>query len=127
MKMENVAYRHPGNPKPTISGITVQVLLSSRITYVNVNGAGKSTMIKLLTGELEAQEGTVWKHQGTRVAYVAQHAFHHIENHLTKAATQYLQWRYETGEDKEGLEKLTMKVTPEDLAKLKTPITPGAT
>ncbi len=36
-------------------------------------------MIKLLTGELEPQEGTVWKHPNLRIAYVAQHAFHHIE------------------------------------------------
>ena len=44
-----------------------------------VNGAGKSTMIKLLTGEMEPCEGIVWKHPNTRVAYVAQHAFHHVE------------------------------------------------
>ena len=41
-------------------------------------------MIKLLTGEVEPQEGTVWKHPNARVAYVAQHAFHHIEQHLDK-------------------------------------------
>lgn len=44
-----------------------------------MNGAGKSTMIKLLTGEMEPCEGIVWKHPNTRVAYVAQHAFHHVE------------------------------------------------
>lgn len=43
------------------------------------NGAGKSTMIKVLTGELEPNFGTVWRHPNMRVAYVAQHAFHHIE------------------------------------------------
>lgn len=36
-------------------------------------------MIKILTGELEPQDGMVWKHPNLRVAYVAQHAFHHIE------------------------------------------------
>ena len=28
---------------------------------------------------MEPQEGIVWKHPNTRVAYVAQHAFHHVE------------------------------------------------
>ena len=40
-------------------------------------------MIKLLVGEIEPQEGDVWKHPNARIAYVAQHAFHHIESHLT--------------------------------------------
>ena len=52
---------------------------SSSHTSFQVNGAGKSTMIKLLTGEMEPCEGIVWKHPNTRVAYVAQHAFHHVE------------------------------------------------
>lgn len=43
------------------------------------NGAGKSTLIKMLTGETQPNEGSVWKHPNTRVAYVAQHAFHHLE------------------------------------------------
>lgn len=122
MKMEGVAFTYPGNDKPTISGITVQVSLSSRVACVGVNGAGKSTMIKLLTGQLEPQVGTVWKHANCRVAYVAQHAFHHIEKHLTKSANEYIRWRYENGEDKEGLEKVTMVLTPEEEANCKKPV-----
>ena len=41
-------------------------------------------MIKLLTGELMPQTGECWKHPNARVAYVAQHAFHHIESHLNQ-------------------------------------------
>ena len=41
-------------------------------------------MIKLLTGELMPQTGECWKHPNARVAYVAQHAFHHIESHLSQ-------------------------------------------
>jgi elongation factor 3 len=123
MKMNDVAFTYPGNEKPTISGITVQVSLSSRVACVGVNGAGKSTMIKLLTGQLEPQTGLVWKHPNARVAYVAQHAFHHIEKHLTKTANEYIRWRYENGEDKEGLEKVTLQVTPEEEALMKKPVT----
>ena len=121
MKMTDCSYTYPTNTKPTISKITVQVSLSSRVACVGVNGAGKSTMIKLLTGELEPQTGVVWKHSGCRVAYVAQHAFHHIENHLTKTPNEYIRWRYEGGDDREGLEKVTVVETAEDIAKLQTP------
>lgn len=45
----------------------------------------------MLTGETEATEGTVWKHPNLRIAYVAQHAFHHIEQHLDKTPNEYIQ------------------------------------
>lgn len=122
MKMEGISFTYPGNDKPTISEITVQVSLSSRVACVGVNGAGKSTLIKILTGQLEAQTGNVWKHPNCRVAYVAQHAFHHIEKHLGKTANEYIRWRYENGEDKEGLEKVTMVMTAEEEALCKKPI-----
>jgi len=64
----------------------------------------------------------VWKHPSCRVAYVAQHAFHHIEMHLNKTANEYIRWRYETGEDREALAKETMITTPEEEAKVKLPI-----
>ena len=121
LKMSDISYTYPGNTKATISNVTVQVSLSSRVGCVGINGAGKSTMIKILTGELEPQTGTVWKHSGCRVAYVAQHAFHHIENHLTKTPNEYIRWRYEGGEDKEGLQKVTMVETEEDIARLRAP------
>ncbi len=65
--------------RKVVSNVTVQCALNSRIAVVGANGAGKSTMVKLLTGELIPDEGTAWKHPNMRVAYVAQHAFHHVE------------------------------------------------
>merc|ERR1719336_1942140 len=46
------------------------------------------------------------KVQGSRVAYMSQHAFHHIEAHLDKSATQYIMQRFAGGEDNESLENL---------------------
>jgi elongation factor 3 len=102
--------------------ISVQVSLSSRVACVGENGAGKSTMIKLLVGEIEPQTGEVWKHPNARIAYVAQHAFHHIESHLDKTPNEYIPWRYaNNGEDKESLVKVTMQFTPEEEKKQRTP------
>jgi elongation factor 3 len=107
---------------PTLYDITIRCSLSSRVACVGKNGAGKSTMIKLLTGELEPQQGTVWKHPNARVGYIAQHAFHHIEQHLDKTPNEYIQWRFASGDDKENLAKVTMVVTEEEEKKMKTPI-----
>ena len=74
-----VGFKYPGAEKNTISNVSIYCTLSSRVVVHGANGAGKSTMIKILCGENEATEGTVWKHPNLRIAYVAQHAFHHLE------------------------------------------------
>jgi elongation factor 3 len=122
MKISNATFTYPTNTKPTLYNITIQVSLSSRVACIGENGAGKSTMIKLLVGEIEPQEGEVWKHPNARVAYVAQHAFHHIEQHLDKTPNEYIRWRYaNNGEDKESLVKVTMQFTDEEIKLQKTP------
>jgi elongation factor 3 len=114
MKMSHCDYTYPGNTTPTLFDITIQVSMASRVGCVGENGAGKSTMIKVLTGEVVPQTGEVWKHPNARIAYVAQHAFHHIENHLDKTANEYIRWRYSNGEDKESLVKVSMVLTEEE-------------
>jgi len=122
MKMGHCTYTYPVNDTPTLFDISVQVSLSSRVACVGENGAGKSTMIKLLVGEIEPQTGTVWKHPNARIAYVAQHAFHHIESHLNRTPNEYIRWRYANeGEDKESLIKDTMIFTEEEVKLQQTP------
>lgn len=122
MKMADCTFTYPVNEKPTLFNITVQVSLSSRVACIGENGAGKSTMIKLLVGEIEPQTGDVWKHPNARVAYVAQHAFHHIEAHLDKTPNEYIRWRFSNnGEDKESLVKVTLQFTEDELKLQKAP------
>ena len=123
MKMDTVSFTYPGNTTPTINDITVRASMASRVACVGVNGAGKSTMIKVLTGELEPTVGTVWKYPNAKIGYIAQHAFHHIENHLTKTPNEYIRWRYMCGDDREGLDKASMKLNDNDLAEISKPVT----
>lgn len=114
MKMSNCTFTYPGNTEPTIFNISSQVSMGSKIAVYGPNGHGKSTMIKVLTGEVVSQEGEVWTHENARVAYIAQHAFHHIESHLDKTPKEYVQWRYSGQVDKEGIVKLSMVPTDEE-------------
>lgn len=114
LKMDGVTFTYPGNTVPTIMDISVRASMASRVACVGVNGAGKSTMIKVLTGELEPQQGTIWKFPNSRIGYIAQHAFHHIESHVDKTPNEYIRWRFEYGDDKEGLDKASMKLTDTD-------------
>ncbi|TYZ62282.1 hypothetical protein PybrP1_006963 [[Pythium] brassicae (nom. inval.)] len=122
IRLTNCSYTYPGRPKPSINNISVTCALSSRIAVLGPNGAGKSTLIKMLTGEVEPTSGQVWKHPSMRFAYVAQHAFHHIEEHLDITANQYIQWRFQSGEDKELLAKETRKLSAEEKLHFKKPV-----
>ncbi|KAF7722918.1 translational elongation factor EF-1 alpha [Apophysomyces ossiformis] len=114
LKMKNVDFQYPGTSHKQLQDISMQCSLASRVAVIGPNGAGKSTLIKLLTGEQEPTSGTVWKHPNLRIAYVAQHAFHHIEKHLDITPNEYIQWRYATGEDREELEKVDRVITEEE-------------
>ncbi|KAJ3298427.1 hypothetical protein HK104_010757 [Borealophlyctis nickersoniae] len=120
LKMTDITFTYPGAAKPSLYNASVTLSLSSRVAILGPNGAGKSTMIKVLTGETTPQSGTVWKHPNLRIGYVAQHAFHHLEQHLEKTPNQYIQWRYFGGEDREVLEKESRKMSEHDLAAMET-------
>ncbi|WWC95921.1 hypothetical protein V866_002788 [Kwoniella sp. B9012] len=120
LKMRNVNFQYPGAPVQQLFDISLQVSLSSRVAILGPNGSGKSTLVKLLTGETEPNKGgQVWKHPNLVIGYVAQHAFHHIDNHLDSTPLEYMLWRYQTGEDLEEMNKATRVMTEEEKQKMK--------
>lgn len=120
LKMRKVGFQYSTSPVQQLYNITLQVSLSSRVAILGPNGSGKSTLVKLLTGEMEPNKGgEIWKHPNLVIGYVAQHAFHHIDNHLDKTALEYMLWRYQTGEDLEELGKATRQVSAEEAQKMK--------
>ena len=96
-----MSFQYLGTLRPQIRDLTIQCSLSSRIAGLGPNGAGKSTQVNLLTGEMVPTDGDVYQHKKIRVAYIKQHAFAHINNHLDKTLPEYIQWRFQMGEDRE--------------------------
>ena len=126
LRMSNVSFTYPGAPKPSLHDASLSLTLSSRVAIIGGNGAGKSTFIKILTGETIPQSGKVEKHPNLRIGYIKQHALEHVEMHLEKTPSQYLQWRYANGDDREVFMKQTRILTDEDKAQLEKPIDLGA-
>merc|ERR1712151_1180038 len=114
LKMENVFFKYPSHEKNTVEDISLTVCMASRVAVVGANGAGKSTAIKLLVGELKPLSGAIWKHQNMRLAYVAQHAFHHLEKHMDKTAVEYILWRFAGADDRESLENQNQEASEDD-------------
>lgn len=82
---------------PILNKISFQLNAEDRIGLLGKNGAGKSTFIKLLVGELNCFEGTVIKNNKLKMGYFAQHtldllnaeknALEHLQQ-LTKTETE---------------------------------------
>merc|ERR1712100_607048 len=102
--MDKVTFTYPTKEKPTIMDVSLTVSQVSRVAVIGANGAGKSTAIKVLVGEQKPTEGSIWKAAGLRMAYVAQHAFHHLEKHMQSTPTEYIMWRFAGNDDKESIE-----------------------
>ncbi|KAI7364367.1 Elongation factor, partial [Hortaea werneckii] len=114
VRVTNMSFQYEGTSKPQIQDITFQCSLGSRIAVIGPNGAGKSTLVNVLTGELIPTSGDVYQHENIRIAYIKQHAFAHIDHHLDKTPSEYIQWRFQTGEDRETMDRANKIVTEED-------------
>jgi ATP-binding cassette subfamily F protein 3 len=62
-----------GTGRPVLAGVTLSLLPGTRIGLLGRNGAGKSTFIKALAGEVELMSGERHEGRGLVVGYFAQH------------------------------------------------------
>ncbi len=141
MKMSNVSFKYETAASAILTDATVRLTLTSRVALVGENGAGafhaqprrcapllnpaalagKTTLLKLLVGDLQPTLGVgeVWKHHNLRVAYIAQHSMHHLEDHVESTPLAYIQDRFYLGRDKE-LAKLATLALDDDERELMT-------
>lgn len=59
---------------PVLEGVSIQINERDRIGLVGVNGAGKSTFLRILSGELTYDQGSVSKPREVRIGYLAQNS-----------------------------------------------------
>jgi ATP-binding cassette subfamily F protein uup len=63
---------------PLLDGVDLRIEPGERLCLVGRNGTGKSTLMKLLNGELQADGGEVVMNQGLRVARLTQEVPHEL-------------------------------------------------
>ncbi len=57
---------------PLLDRVSLLVDAGERVAVIGRNGTGKSTLLRVLSGEVEADDGTVWRQPGLRVARLEQ-------------------------------------------------------
>jgi len=60
IKFENVSYKYPGAEKYVFENLTFDIDKGKRMALVGVNGAGKTTIVKLLTGLARPTSGKIY-------------------------------------------------------------------
>jgi ATP-binding cassette, subfamily F, member 3 len=68
-----------------LSGLTLRIAEDDRIGLLGQNGNGKSTLVKLIAGRLEAKSGEVIRARGMNIAYFAQHQLDELDSDATPA------------------------------------------
>lgn len=59
IEFKNVSFTYPKAEKPIISNLNLKIEAGEKIALVGVNGAGKTTIVKLLTGLYNPTEGEI--------------------------------------------------------------------
>lgn len=72
-----------GGVKPVFSGVTGMVQRQQRIAVVGVNGAGKSTFLKVLAGQTEPTSGSAVIGASVHLGYFSQHSMELLDRKKT--------------------------------------------
>src|SRR5215207_309367 len=69
LEMEDVRYAHDDAEEPLLEGLDLVIERGERVALLGPNGTGKSTIMRLATGELSPQRGTVRPGNNVRLSY----------------------------------------------------------
>ena len=64
----SIAYGH----LPLLDEVAMQIDARERVSVIGRNGTGKSTLLKIISGEVPADTGTVWRQPSLRIARLEQ-------------------------------------------------------
>lgn len=94
IKVTDVRFSYDPETLPFIfdTPINIDIQMGTRMGVMGPNGAGKSTFLKLITGRLQAVDGTITTNKNATIAYFAQH--HSAEMDLNTTPTEFMIERF---------------------------------
>ncbi len=69
--------------QPVLKGVNMSIAFDDRIALLGANGNGKSTLVKLISGHLEAMKGELFRNEKLRIGYFAQHQSDELDMEAT--------------------------------------------
>ncbi|MBR3785444.1 MAG: ABC-F family ATP-binding cassette domain-containing protein [Firmicutes bacterium] len=76
--------------KPLITNVNLSIDSGDKIGLIGVNGTGKSTLLKIIAGAMEAEGGTITKSRDLHMAYLPQNPKYDPEKTIEEQTEEYL-------------------------------------
>ena len=70
ISLDNVTFSYTGDV--ILNGVDFSIDEGERVGFIGGNGEGKTTLLKLILGELNPEQGTLTKKNGVRIGYLPQ-------------------------------------------------------
>ncbi len=83
ISLDGVTFSYTG--EPVLSGVSLSIDEGERVGFIGGNGEGKTTLIKLILGELNPEQGSVIKKNGIRLGYLPQSGGFESEDTVLRA------------------------------------------
>lgn len=84
LSFADVSFAYSGRMDECLyKNLELGVDMDSRVAIVGPNGVGKSTLLKLMTGELQATQGRVSRHSHLKLAKYSQHSNDQLDSEVT--------------------------------------------
>lgn len=89
----DVAFSYSGEAKDFLyQDLSFGIDMDSRVAIVGQNGTGKSTLLNLITGQIQAVKGSVQRHVGLKLGKYSQHSADQLP--YDKSPIEYMESRY---------------------------------
>lgn len=93
--------------KQVLKNISLSVNDRDRIGLLGINGIGKSTLLNIISGQIEYDEGTISSKQGLRIGYLKQNEALNSSNTFKEEIEDSLKEVFET---RKAIEEITLKM-----------------
>jgi ATP-binding cassette subfamily F protein 3 len=99
--VSDMSFAYPGMAAPLFEHVELCVGATSRLVLLGENGRGKSTLVKLMMGELQPTAGQVTMSRGVRVALLNQHHAEQLD--LDQSGLDFLISQYRAQHQQPGV------------------------
>jgi ATPase subunit of ABC transporter with duplicated ATPase domains len=96
--IEELGFTYPGAAAPVLDNVNFNVEAGERIAIIGQNGVGKTTLMRLLAGELQPNKGTIAWVDNAKVGYMPQDPQAEFANKLD-LFTWMSEWRGKSDDD----------------------------
>ena len=99
VRLEDFVFGYEGREEPLLDHVTLSLCRGSKVALVGRNGCGKTTLIRLITGELNRNRkgsGSLWVHPSLRIGHVSQYSVEEMEVYAEQTVLEYAEKHLQT-------------------------------